>query len=156
MEISLFRQQLGDQFSNAIDLLAGLEHLLFLEQEALSQRDPAEIKRVTDEKSALLKLLEGVYHAINQLLKARNHVAGSDGLIHCIDTPELEQLWGRLRSHLNNCNHQNQVNGGVIEVSRAYAERLFRILRGEKQRPALYNPHGRLQSHSETQAIAQA
>jgi flagella synthesis protein FlgN len=156
METSLFRQQLGEQFSNAIELLARLEQLLFLEREALDQRDPAEIKRVADEKSTVLKLLERAYQTITQLLKARNPAAGNEGLMHCIDSPELEQLWERLRRQLNDCKHLNQINGGIIEVSRAYTARLFRILRGEKQRPTLYSPTGRLQSPSETQAIAQA
>jgi len=156
MDIGLFRKQLSEQFFNAIELLAKLDQLLFLEREALSQRDAEEIKRIIDEKSAVLKLLEGVYHTIAQLVKARNPVADNGGLIHCIDTPELEQLWKELRGRLNECNHKNQVNGGVIEVSRAYTDRLFRILRGEEQRPTLYSPKGKLQSPSETQAIAKA
>jgi len=154
MDINLFRKQLGGQFSHAVKILARLDVLLFQEREALSQRDPEAIKDVIGEKMTLLKTLEGIYDAITQLAAERDSASGGAGLLYCIDTPELSQLWNELRGRLDECHHKNQVNGGIIEVGRAHTDRLFRIIRGEEHRPALYKPDGKLQSPAAAQAIA--
>ena len=120
--------------------------LLGKEQAALAGRQLDQIDSVTRKKETLIEKLESLECA-RQQAESR---ASEDLQL------EMRNLFReRLGSILGNCRDSNLVNGGIIELSRQFNQRLLAILLGNSNgEQELYDKRGENTDHRTNQLFA--
>ena len=125
----------------AHQLLAALHR----EREALGSRDLDATGETAREKEALITRLESLAARQNQLLARAGIDPGTRDLDSALKSAGLGALlerWQALLEVLAQCRHQNLINGGVIEISRRFAQQVLDGLRGASPDGRLYGPDG--------------
>ncbi len=125
----------------AHQLLAALRK----EREALGSRDLDATGETAREKEELITLLESLAAQQNQLLARAGVDPGTRDLESALKSAGLGALlerWRALLDVLAQCRHQNLINGGVIEISRRFAQQVLDGLRGASPDSRLYGPDG--------------
>lgn len=125
------------------------------EQNALKSRDAEALSASVERKLSRLSAVDRRGRALISFLEQQGHPADKSGLAACANTPELQSLWQSLRQRLEEANHRNRVNGGIIQVSKACNDRLLDILRGN-DRPSLYGAKGVMSRAQNSGSIAKA
>ena len=144
--------------ADAMRLLAVLQH----EHILLSSRDPAAIEQVAQEKQQFLAQLDASGRAHSTALRGAGYVEHGQSLqdwLRQVDQrsgSRLTSLWLQLESLLTACHRQNQINGGVIEISRRHTQRALGILLGKPEEAELYNPGGATRSSGFSRTLARA
>ncbi len=144
--------------ADAMRLLAVLQH----EHTLLSGRDASAIEQVAQEKQQFLAQLDASGRAHSAALRAAGYVEGTQSMQHWLrqvdkhTSSQLTPLWQRLESLLTACHRQNQLNGGVIEISRRHTQRALGILLGKPEEAELYNPGGATSGHGFSRTLARA
>lgn len=130
--------------ADAMRLLAVLQH----EHTLLSGRDASAIERTAEEKQHFLAQLDASGQAHSAALRAAGyaeHTQSMQDWLRQLDQhtgSQLTPLWQRLESLLTACRQQNQINGGIIEISRRHTQRALGILHGKSEETELYSPGG--------------
>lgn len=130
--------------ADAMRLLAVLKH----EHSLLSGRDATAIERVAEEKRHYLTQLDASGQAHGAALRAAGYTEYTQSMqdwLKQLDKragSQLTSLWQQLESLLTACHQQNQLNGGVIEISRRHTQRALSILHGKPEETELYSPGG--------------
>jgi flagella synthesis protein FlgN len=140
-----------DQIQALDEFSAALAH----EQTALKSRDSDALSASVERKLSRLSEVDQCGRALVGFLQQQGLRPDKSGMAACIDSPELESLWRSLRQRLEDCNHRNRVNGGIIQVSKASNDRLLDILRGN-DRPSLYGAKGVMRRALNSESIAKA
>ena len=129
-----YANELSSLVDNYSSVASELLDLLEIEQQALAQRQFDEIDRHTQTKVALIQNLE-------QLETTRKNLESqaTEG-----EQQEIRQiLRDQLGNLLNNCRESNLVNGGIIELSRQFNQRLLTTLLGvQGEDSSLYDERG--------------
>ena len=119
-----------------------------LEQEYLSLQhtDPERLENIIQQKDHLLKDVVAFAEKQNHLLIQMGYPADKGGigkLLHDIyDDNEQSQLWNNFQELLNNCQKQNEINSGVISLSKRQTTNALDLLYGFSAGGKTYGPTG--------------
>lgn len=125
----------------AYQLLAALRK----EREALGNRDLDATGETAREKEALITRLEDLAARQNELLALAGIDPGTrdlDGALKTAGLGALLERWQALLDVLAQCRQQNLINGGIIEMSRRFAQQVLDSIRGASPDGRLYGPDG--------------
>lgn len=138
-------EDLGDVLHQETEAAGQLLTALRKERNALGNRDLEATGETAREKESLIASLEILAARQNELLA----LAGIDPCTRDLDSAlksaglgALLERWQALLDVLAQCRHQNLINGGVIEMSRRFAQRVLESLRRVSPDSQLYGPKG--------------
>jgi len=115
--------------------LEDLYGILIKELVALKERDTDSLNKLTEKKNAMLNNL-GVIDKERQLFveTETNNVTF---------TNEITSLSNDIEECLNKCKKQNSINGGIIEMSQLFNEKILNIICGNSEEPTTYSATGK-------------
>jgi len=139
---------LSSSITQAIELLESLNTLLMVERTALKDRDTTNIKSVLEQKTGLLKELETNATQRSQLLAQSGFDGDEQGMNAYLETlpvtaSALINQWHVLKDKLLSCKEANQINGSIVNRSRAQVESLLNIMRGQSGEQKIYTGAGK-------------
>lgn len=133
---------LEDERSAAARLL----EILREEHQALARRDMAALEHTVRIKLQQIAELEALGRDRDDTLKADGLVAGREGIESWLrqqpSSRAENKLWEELQNLLIYCQRQNHINGGMVEISRRYAQRALSLLQGQPLEQETYGPTG--------------
>jgi flagella synthesis protein FlgN len=138
-------EQLGPILAQATEAAEELLSVLLREREALGQRALEAIQEMAERKDRLIQQLEGLSSRQDTLLRHAGidpQGAKLEVELRAMGARSLAEQWSALRSILKDCQRENQINGGIIEISRRFAEQVLDVLRGPAPDARLYGPSG--------------
>lgn len=139
--------------------ISNLRATLKEEATALKERNTDHINHLAKNKGTLVKQIEDRARAKVKLITASGAKieAGKVKIgIDALGDPDLSRLWNDSLIQLDECKQLNQVNGLVIERSRARNQKIMDIVRGQHSKPKLYGNTGTEQAYSSATSIAKA
>jgi flagella synthesis protein FlgN len=139
--------------------ISNLRATLKEEATALKERHTDHINHLAKNKGTLVKQIEDRARAKVKLITASGAKieAGKVKIgIDALGDPDLSRLWNDSLIQLDECKQLNQVNGLVIERSRARNQKIMDIVRGQHSKPKLYGNTGTEQAYSSATSIAKA
>ncbi len=145
------RDQLSAVLAEETEAAHGLLSVLRREREALSLRALDEIREMAERKQSFIERLEDLASRQNDLLRRIGVDPRDTELPACLRSMGLQPVaeqWTTLRNVLKDCQKENQVNGGIIEMSRRFAQQVLDTLRGAASESRLYGPSGDTESDS--------
>jgi len=139
---------LSSSMTQAIELLESLNTLLMVERTALKDRDTANIKSLLEQKTGLLKELEANATQRSQLLTQSGFNGDEQGMNAYLESlpataSALINQWQILKDKLLSCKEANQINGSIVNRSRAQVESLLNIMRGQSGTQKIYTGAGK-------------
>ncbi len=134
--------------------------LLQSEREALKLRDHQALETIIQNKVTHLQRLETSANTRSQWAQQLN----ADGKTQeeqwqnliGEQAPKTALLWQDLKGLLDQCKHENEVNGKILARNQKTFTRLMNILRGQTASTNLYNNKGSNNSHLPGQSIGKA
>ncbi len=142
-------QLMGVTLQHEIEAVSRLMELLLREYEALAAHDSDALGKTVQDKQQQLSKIESWEQERTQLLISGGYPVTQQGMEHYLkaqNNPRLDRLWRQLLDLSGNCQHQNQVNGGIVEAGRHHIQRALAILRGVNPDAELYGPAGKTRS----------
>ena len=142
------RDRLGAILTEETEAANQLLSVLLEEREALTRRDLEEIREIAERKQSLIETLEELSARQNSFLKEGGIDPGNTALEASLRDMGLQAVadqWNTLRIVLKDCQKENQINGGIIEISRRFAQQVLDTLRGVTAEGRLYGPSGETQ-----------
>lgn len=139
--------------------IANLRATLKEEASALKERDSVRINHLAKNKGTLVKQIEDRARAKVKLITssgAQIEAGKVKSGIDALGDADLSRLWNDSLTQLNECKEMNQVNGLVIERSRARNQKIMDLVRGQHTKPKLYGNTGTEQAYSSATRIAKA
>jgi len=125
---------------------ARLLEILREEHQALARRDMAELDHTVRKKLQQIAELEALGRNRDAALKAGGLVAGREGIESRLrrqpNSRAENRLWEELQNLLTDCQRQNHINGGMVEISRRYVQRALSLLQGRPLEQETYGPTG--------------
>ena len=153
-------QQLLSMLQAERDTLRQLIHCLEREHQALAELDGPGLEALAGDKRQLLLQLEKMSSERGRLLSAAGHDPDAmETLIDALDRQgRLSACWRQLLEDLHACQHQNRVNGGIIELGRERLQLTLGLLRGQDggMHATLYQANGRTPTHLDHRALGTA
>jgi len=149
LDSSPLRNELDSVLRDETDAASRLLEILRREREALGSHALDELREAAQSKESLIATLEELAGQQNELLRRAGIDPGTQNLEDALRGAGLESIgrrWEELRGVLSQCQHQNQINGGIIEISRRFAQQVLDTLRGAASGARLYGPSGEAQS----------
>jgi len=139
---------LSSSMTQAIELLESLNTLLMVERTALKDRDTTNIKSLLEQKTGLLRELEANATQRSQLLTQSGFDGNEQGMTAYLETlpttaSALINQWQILKDKLLSCKEANQINGSIVNRSRAQVESLLNIMRGQSGEQKIYTGTGK-------------
>jgi flagella synthesis protein FlgN len=122
--------------------------ILTQERAALVHSDSEAMTQLTASKQPLVVQLEQLSRHREAVLKEEGFSSGKEGLEAFIANQEgtqasqLNQLMDALKRIALECQDNNQINGGIVNVNRQYLHRSMSILRGGEMEVTSYGPGG--------------
>ena len=142
-----------------IETLSGLLDILQREYGALKTNDLAAIEHAITHKQQQLAQVQACEQRRHALLQAAGFSLDKQGMSNYLrnaaHAPSV-QPWQLLLKLSSQCQKQNQINGGLVDISRRHAQHVVAILRGQTPEPDLYGPAGETRSAGTTQTLATA
>ena len=117
--------------------LEDLYAVLMKELVALKERNSDTITVLSEEKDTLLNNLEMLDRERQQCLQ-ENTQASEQHI-----TNEINQLSSEIEICLNKCQKQNSINGGIIEMSKLFNEKMLDIICGSSAKEVTYGSTGK-------------
>lgn len=133
--------QLERERSAAACLLENLRE----EYQALARRDIAALDLAVSKKQQQFTELEALGNDRDAGFRACGLAAGREGIETCLHRQPhgaAHRLWEELQSLLIRCQYQNQINGGMVEISRRHVQRTLSLLQGQSPEQQTYGPSG--------------
>jgi len=146
-------EDLGDVLHQETEAAGQLLTALRKERNALGNRDLEATGEAAREKEALIVRLETLAARQNELLGLAGidpNTKNLDGALKSAGLGAVLERWQALLDVLTQCRHQNLINGGVIEMSRRFAQQVLEGLRGISPDGQVYGPDGDAQGNSGT------
>jgi flagellar biosynthesis protein FlgN len=122
--------------------LEGLYELLMKELVALKERNSDSISELSEEKNSLIDTLE-------VLDKERQQLFNSDSN----HTNEINVLSNEIELCLGKCKKQNSINGGIIEMSQLFNEKMLDIICGNSEKETTYSATGKNNTKSSQHSL---
>lgn len=156
------RQQMKTLLEREIESASRLLAILQKEHSVLTNNDVAGLEKLVPEKQALVAMLEKLGRQRTQLLDAGGGGGNRQVLERYLQQCDSEarhplaKLWDQLQALAGECQHQNEVNGGILEIGRRHVQRVLSILRGQANQAELYGPDGETTSNPLSQTLVKA
>ena len=153
LERTRLLEDLSDVLQQETEAAGQLLTALRKERSALGERDLEATGEAAREKEALIVRLENLAARQNELLALAGIDPSTRDLDRALMSAGLRALlepWQTLLDVLAQCRHQNLINGGVIEMSRRFAQQVLEGLRGVSPDGQIYGPDGDAQGQSGT------
>lgn len=141
--------ELSGIYSHEHDCLDRLDKVLRSEREALRSRQLKEINTNSDKKQALINELEMLDQRRRDLIAQMTATDSSKTL-----SDDIMSRDNLLKKRLQDFQHSNRINLGIIELSRILTDQMLNILRGEQNNDDLYDPGGTHNKSGFTKSIA--
>lgn len=141
-------QQLYSTLQAELQQTQQLVTLIESERRALTQADSEALATCITQKQPLIMQLEQLSRQRDKLLNVAGFPSGKQGMEAFIaNQPEvdaigLQKLVTELRKKARDCQTQNKINGGIVNVNRQYLLRALTILRGRDPEASAYGPGG--------------
>ncbi len=133
------------QEENALEDLYGL---LMQELIALKDRSSDSVSKLSEEKNTML-------HKLEQLDKERQLCVKDETHDKSLTfTDEINVLSSEIEICLNKCKHQNNINGGIIEMSLLFNEKILDIICGNSDKQTTYGATGKNNAKSNQHSLA--
>lgn len=117
--------------------LDDLHDILMRELTALKNRDTESVFSISEEKNAML-------NKIIEIDSERSlHIEGNSHENSVTFTNEITLLNSEIENTLNKCKQQNSINGGIIEMSQLFNEKMLDIISGNSEKPSTYSATGK-------------
>lgn len=131
-------------------LLNELYELLMEETTALKERNTEMISTLVGSKNNLLNKL-GVLDKQRQLYMETEapKLAFAENF-----EKRIKEMNSSIQTALDNCKHQNKINGGIIEVSQLFNNRILDIVRGQNAQESTYSAEGKNENNNSLNSIA--
>ncbi len=131
-------------------LLDELYQLLKQETKALKEKNIELINKLLESKNVLLDKL-GMLDKQRQLYIEREAsqtpMEESMGL-------KVQEMNRSIQERLDNCKHQNNINGGIIEVTRLFNQKILDIVHGQPDQENTYSAEGKNRTRHTQHSIA--
>lgn len=115
-----------------------LEDILGEERQALKSRDADAITAVTARKQALLEQIESLDIQRREFKEACRDIYIGDTELAL----QIQHRDDKLKASLENFQHHNRINMGILEMGRLFTENMLSILRGQPLGTGTYGPGG--------------
>lgn len=151
----ILRQHILEQ-EQACDALL---NLLSRECDLLKNRDALQLDTLTLQKLPFIQQLEAGRNLRGQWLQQQQLTASNDHWCQLLETsgePDLLDSWHALSDKFLQCQHQNTVNGKMVNRGKQSLHQLLQIVRGQSNAPKLYTAGGSTQTHISQQAFVKA
>ena len=146
MSDAVFRSRLDELLADETERARRLAETLRADQRIFGGRDPAAIEQAATRLQELVTAVEAVEAERLTLLQQAGFEADKAGMEACLAAHDhdgsLHRRWQELLSLAAQCRTQNQINAGVVEISRQRTQKALHILRGEGS-SGTYGPAGR-------------
>jgi flagellar biosynthesis protein FlgN len=126
-----------------VTALQNLYGLLMKELVALKDRNLDSINELTEEKNMMLDKIE--------VLDRERQLYVEDNVT---DTNEINTLSSEIKVCLDKCKQQNNINGGVIEMSQLFNEKILDIIYGNPDKQITYSATGKNNSINNQRSLA--
>lgn len=136
-----------------ISLLDELHDVLIKELVALKERNTDLITELSEEKTTMLDKLGMLDNQRQLYLENEKHHYE----IHDEKTSfsnEVKLLNIEIQDYLKKCKQQNKINGGVIEISQLFNEKILDIFYGNTDKQTTYSAEGRNKSNVDQHSLA--
>lgn len=153
-------QQLETFLNDGIKQTTLLFDLLVDEYQALQHTDPDKIEITTHNKSNLLRNLELLVNSNNSLLMQMGYSTdrrGIDSFLNDLSIKnDLRNLWNDLQALLKKCQQQNEVNNGIIILSKRQINNSLDLLYGLAAGSKTYGPTGESRPNRQPNTLGKA
>ena len=106
------------------------------ERDALTQMDSAQLEALASEKETMLQSLEKLSRERTELAQTAGYGQQQEqvqAFLQAVDPAgKLNQLWLQQITLLQQCQHQNRINGSAIELGRQQLYQILGLLRGQE------------------------
>lgn len=134
-----------------INLTQDLCDVLTQEFTLLQSNDPDKLHQLIEKKNNLIINLEQTASKHNLQLEQMGYSGDRQGIERCIEelseTHQSKALWDSLKKLLAACQRQNEINSGVIALSRRQISNAIELLHGLTGGEKTYNPAGESQAN---------
>jgi len=136
-----------------ISLLSELHEILIKELAALKERNTDLITELSDIKTSMLDRL-GMLDNQRQLYidNEKHHYEIHDGKTSFSN--DIKLLNNEIQDYLKKCKQQNKINGGVIEISQLFNDKILDIFYGKTDSHTTYSAEGRNKSNNDQHSLA--
>lgn len=159
MHKTILLNELAPLLRREADCAAALLKLLQREREALKGRDADEIGRIAAEKEVLVRELDGHGARQEQLFRLAGIDPEREDLQEAIavtGSDALSRAWQEVLNRLEECRHQNQINGAIVDMSQRFTQQVLDLIRGIPANTRLYGPSGASKDLDEGKPLASA
>ena len=133
--------------------IAALEELhVLLKNEllALKERDSDQVSLMAKQKNELLNKV-GMLDKQRQLyIEDDTHLIYTDNVF----SENINILSNKIETCLDKCRHQNNINGGVIEMSMLFNKKILDIVCGNDEKDLVYSAEGKNSTHNYQHSLA--
>ncbi len=114
----------------------------FLQQEhaSLQKRNFEALEIITKNKNECLKKIS--LHKLPESLNILPTAALESLRQLCTNNPKLAEYWEKTMAIVQDCNHQNEVNGEIIKLLNHSTKRIFNLFKGFEPDNNIYNATG--------------
>ncbi len=131
-------------------LLDELYQLLKEETKALKEKNIELIEKLLDSKNSLLDKL-GMLDKQRQLYV---DTEASKTLMEESMGKKVQEMNHSIQESLDNCKHQNSINGGIIEVTQLFNQKILDIVNGHSEQENTYSAEGKNRTRPNQHSIA--
>ena len=137
--------------TSELTVLKELHELLCKEHSALKNKDNDLVDKYNLSKSALLKQLDELEIKRQQCVTNNPERTGLERTL----TAEQQELESKINHYLDQCKHQNRINGSIIEISLLFSHRIMDIFKGNITNGETYGASGKNENKNAPHRIAQ-
>ena len=128
--------------------LENLYSLLMKELVALKDRNSELISELSEEKNTMLNNIEQLDMDRQRCIQEE---APNESLTF---TNEINSLSSEIEICLDKCKQQNSINGGIIEMSQLFNEKMLNIIFGNSDKEMTYSANGKNNSTNNRHSFA--
>ncbi len=144
MSINSNIEELAQVYTDELLLAEDLQKLLVAEEAALRSRDSEFIQNCTEKKNILLERFESFEVKRKEI---QDSVSDTKNQV-------ISDKHSKLQKMLENIQHQNTVNAGIIKVSQEFTQQILNIMRGVTQHQTTYDQSGNTSNNNSNQYLA--
>lgn len=145
--------RLIDLYNEERECLGSLHELLVHEVAHIRRRNTSEIDNCAKSKGQILEKLDNLDKERQVFLESLESGTGTQQT-NIQESRKIVSLKASIQSLLDECRHQNHINGSVIEISQLFNRQILDIIRGVPGDQTTYNATGKNQKLSPIQTIA--
>jgi flagellar biosynthesis/type III secretory pathway chaperone len=137
-----------------------LLELLHQEFELLKEPPSDALENLLEQKKQTLIEVEQCVTQHNQLLNSQGFTPDRKGteafLQQCTNSEPLTQQWAQFRSLLEQCQKQNELNGGAVQLNQHQVRQALDVLRGFTNNNKTYGPGGESRPTTSSKSLGKA